>query len=123
MSEKNLDQKGRWRSITIAFRVSPEENEHINEAVKLTGMTKQDFITCKLLDREVMVMKSPRTFKALRDKMDQIISELKRIESAKDCSTDFLETINYVRAKYSLPSATFWSSPFQSIMLLLYHRC
>lgn len=101
MSEKNLDQKGRWRSITIAFRVSPEENEHINEAVKLTGMTKQDFITCKLLDREVMVMKSPRTFKALRDKMDQIISELKRIESAKDCSTDFLETINYVTSIYT----------------------
>ena len=70
MSAKNRDQKGRWRSITIAFRVSPEENARINEAVKLAGITKQDFITSKLLNRDVIVAKSPRTFKALRDNED-----------------------------------------------------
>ncbi len=26
MSKKNLDGQGRWRSKTIAFRISPEEN-------------------------------------------------------------------------------------------------
>ncbi len=101
MSHKNLDRKGRWRSITIAFRVSPEENAYINEAVKLSGLTKQDFITSKIQDRTVTVAKSPRTFKALRDKMDQIISELSRIESAGDCSEDFLESIRYVTTIYT----------------------
>ena len=27
MSEKNRDDKNRWRNVTIAFRMSPEENE------------------------------------------------------------------------------------------------
>ena len=27
MSEKNRDNKNRWRNVTIAFRMSPEENE------------------------------------------------------------------------------------------------
>ncbi len=101
MSERNLDQKGRWRCITIAFRVSPEENEKINEAVRLSGCTKQNFITNKLLDRNVIVAKSPRTFKALRDKMDQIVSELQRIGNAGECSEDFLETIRYVSTIYT----------------------
>ena len=45
MSAKNLDNHNRWRSKTIAFRVSPEENEQIEIAVRLSGLTKQDYIT------------------------------------------------------------------------------
>ena len=30
MSARNNDSKGRWRNVTVAFRVSPEENEEIN---------------------------------------------------------------------------------------------
>ena len=40
MSKKNLDRKGRWRSKTIAFRVSPEENEQINRYAEISGLTK-----------------------------------------------------------------------------------
>ena len=39
MSAKNLDNHNRWRSKTIAFRVSPEENEQIEIAVRLSGLT------------------------------------------------------------------------------------
>ena len=42
MSAKNNDNHNRFRSRTIAFRVSPEEDEQINIAVSLSGMTKQD---------------------------------------------------------------------------------
>ncbi len=45
MSAKNLDNHNRWRNKTIAFRVSPEENEQIEIAVRLSGLTKQDYIT------------------------------------------------------------------------------
>ena len=38
MSEKVLDAHGRWRNITVAFRVSPEEDEQIERLVKLTGL-------------------------------------------------------------------------------------
>lgn len=30
MSEKNRDNKNRWRNVTIAFRMSPEENEELD---------------------------------------------------------------------------------------------
>ena len=44
MSAKNLDKHNRWRNKTVAFRVSPEEDAQIETAVKLTGLTKQDYI-------------------------------------------------------------------------------
>lgn len=55
MSAKNLDNHNRWRSKTIAFRVSPEENEQIEIAVRLSGLTKQDYITRRLLNRDIVV--------------------------------------------------------------------
>ena len=48
MSLKNRDNKNRWRNKTVAFRVSPEEDEQIEAAVRLSGLTKQDYITRRL---------------------------------------------------------------------------
>ena len=45
MSLKNRDNKNRWRNKTVAFRVSPEEDEQIEAAVRLSGLTKQDYIS------------------------------------------------------------------------------
>ena len=101
MSAKNRDEHNRWRNITVGFRVSPEENEQINEAVSLSGLTKQDYITHKLLDRNIIVQPSPRIYKALRNRMDMIIEELRAIEHKNDCSPEFLETIRYVAEIYS----------------------
>ena len=44
MSAKNLDKHNRWRNKAVSFRVSPEEDAQIETAVKLTGLTKQDYI-------------------------------------------------------------------------------
>ena len=41
MSAKNLDKKNRWRSVTVAFRVSPEEAYRLNMVAKTSGLTKQ----------------------------------------------------------------------------------
>ena len=96
-----MSHKNRWRCITIGFRVSPEENEQINEAVSLSGLTKQDFITHKLLDRNIIVQPSPRIYKALRNRMDYIIEQLKEIEHTGELRQEFLETIRYVTEIYS----------------------
>ena len=45
MSHKNRDNRGRWRCKTVAFRVSPEEDALIESAVRISGLTKQDYIT------------------------------------------------------------------------------
>ena len=49
MSAKNRDEHNRWRNKTIAFRMSPEEAAQLDTAVRLSGLTKQDYITKKLL--------------------------------------------------------------------------
>ncbi len=79
MSAKNLDTHNRWRNKTVAFRVSPEENEQIDAAVRLSGLTKQDYITKRLLCRDVVVQGNPRVYKALRDELATVLAELWRI--------------------------------------------
>ena len=78
MSAKNLDKHNRWRNKTVAFRVSPEEDAQIETAVKLTGLTKQDYIIRRLLCRDVVVQGNPRVYKALRDQLAAVLDELRR---------------------------------------------
>ncbi len=44
MSAKVKDEHNRWRNKVVAFRMSPEEDTQLETAVKLTGLTKQDYI-------------------------------------------------------------------------------
>ena len=94
MSAKNVDNHNRWRNITVAFRVSPEEDRQIEMAVKLTGLTKQDYITRRLLCRDVVVQGNPRVYKALRDQFAAVLDELRRIEAGSGISDELLDTIN-----------------------------
>ena len=96
MSAKNLDNHNRWRSKTIAFRVSPEENEQIEIAVRLSGLTKQDYITRRLLEQEIVVQGNPRVFKALRNQMAEILSQLQRVEAGASPDAELMEVIRYL---------------------------
>lgn len=96
MSAKNLDNHNRWRSKTIAFRVSPEENEQIEIAVRLSGLTKQDYITRRLLDRAVVVQGNPRVYKTLRDQLAAVLGELRRIEAGGGVGDELLATIDLI---------------------------
>ncbi|MBR2549261.1 MAG: DUF1778 domain-containing protein [Clostridiales bacterium] len=101
MSHKSRDMHGRWRNITVAFRASEEENRLINEAVALSGLTKQEYIITKLQNRDVVVVGNPRVFKALKTKMNAIYEELNRIKEASEISDQLIETINLVSSIYA----------------------
>lgn len=94
MSAKNVDNHNQWRNITVAFRVSPEEDQQIEMAVKLTGLTKQDYITRRLLCRYVVVQGNPRVYKALRDQFAAVLDELRHIEAGSGVSDELLDAIN-----------------------------
>lgn len=96
MSEKNLDNKKRWRSLTVAFRVSPQENDTINMMVKTSGMTKQDYCVKRLLQEDVIIHPNVRVQKYLKDYLLELTEELKRLEKIDEQSTDVLENIRYV---------------------------
>ena len=96
MSVKSLDAHGRWRNITVAFRVSPEEDEQIERLVRLTGLTKQDYILNRLLNRDVVVQGNPRVYKALRDQLAAVLMELQRIEARENISDELTDIIRMI---------------------------
>lgn len=64
MSAKNLDNHNRWRNRQVAFRLSPQEADLLDSFVKISGLTKQDYITQCLLTNSVVVQGNPRVFLA-----------------------------------------------------------
>ncbi len=96
MSAKNLDKNNRFRSITVGFRVSPEEQEELNRAVALSGLPKQEYCYRKCMNRDIIVQSNPRVYKALKTNMEQIYMELKRITDEKEISPEMLETLNLI---------------------------
>lgn len=96
MSAKNMDNHNRWRNKTVAFRVSPEEDTQLEIAVKLTGLTKQDYIIRRLLCKDMVVQGNPKVYKALRDQLTTVLDELRRIEAGTGVKDDLLETINLI---------------------------
>lgn len=93
MSLKNRDEHNRWRNKTVAFRVSPEEDAQIEVAVKLIGLTKQDYIIRRLLCKDVVVQGNPRVYKALRDQLAAVLDELRRIEAGTGVGDELMDTI------------------------------
>ena len=96
MSLKNRDEHNRWRNKTVAFRVSPEEDKQIETYVRLSGLTKQDYITRRLTHRDIVVQGNPRVFKALRNQLADVLSELQRIEAGGDVNYELLDLIEMI---------------------------
>ena len=96
MSLKNRDEHKRWRNKTVAFRVSPEEDALLETYVKLSGLTKQDYITRRLLGQDVVVQGNPKVYKALREQFSALLEELKRIDSGKTVNDDLLDVIRMI---------------------------
>lgn len=96
MSLKNRDEHNRWRNKTVAFRVSPEEDKQIETYVRLSGLTKQDYITRRLTHKDIVVQGNPRVFKALRNQLADVLTELQRIESGGEVNDELLDLIEMI---------------------------
>ena len=96
MSLKNRDEHNRWRNKTVAFRVSPEEDKQIETYVRLSGLTKQDYITRRLTHRDIVVQGNPRVFKALHKELAAVLTELQRIEAGGEVNDELLDVIEMI---------------------------
>ena len=96
MSAKNNGNHNRFRSQTIAFRVSPEEDKQINIAVSLSGMTKQDYITYKLLDRTINVKASCKVHRAVYDWLTEVLEQLKRLNDGREIDDELMDNISLI---------------------------
>ncbi len=91
MSAKNLDKKQRFRSKTVGFRMSPEENAELDRLISISGMTKQNYIIDKLQNKEIIVTPNPRVFKALKNEIMALTEELKRLSEVSKDNEELLE--------------------------------
>lgn len=94
MSEKARDKYNRWRSVTIGFRVSPEENKEIDHMVKISGLTKQDYLSARVHEKKITVLPNPRVYKGLKSVMQDILDKLNTITECPD--EELQETIRIV---------------------------
>lgn len=90
MSVKSLDGEGRWRDKTVAFRVSGEENERVNQLAAMSGKTKQEFIMSRLEGSEITVVATARVQKSLAIQARRVADELERLADLSGALLDVL---------------------------------
>ena len=95
MSQKKLDNKNRFRSKTVSFRMSPEENEMLNKAVALSGLSKQEYIISKLLDLTTIIRPNPRIFRALKQYIELLCYEIAKAEQI-EYSSDLYDELEFL---------------------------
>ena len=95
MSRKVMDAQGRWRSVTVSFRMSPEENALLSYYAKLSGMTKQDYMIARLLQKEIVVQGNPRVYKALRHQLEALLLELRQIKSSGQMQPEWMDRLEF----------------------------
>ena len=94
MSAKNLDDKGRFRSETVGFRVSPAEKKAIDDRVKLCGyQSKQDYVLDCVLHQRIQAVGNPLMLTKFRQHLNLIHDELLRINDMSELNDESLTPI------------------------------
>lgn len=88
--------KNRRRNITVTFHVNPEESDSINMHAKLSGLTKQEYIIRRCQQQDIVVVGNPRVYKALKNQLENIYSELQRIKCNSELDDSLKETIKLI---------------------------
>ena len=87
------DEHNRVRYITVGFRVSAEQNEKINAAVDISGLSKQEYCYRRCLCQDIVVQGNPKVYKGLRVQLERVCNELQRLSSAEEICPETMETI------------------------------
>ena len=96
MTAKTMDNHNRWRSKTVAFRMSPEEADQLDAFVQMSGLPKQDYLIQRALQREVVVQGNPRVYKGLRIQMEAIHDDLQRISTESFIDDELLDRVEQI---------------------------
>lgn len=96
MTAKTMDNHNRWRSKTVAFRMSPEEADQLDAFVQMSGLPKQEYLIHRALQREVVVQGNPRVYKGLRIQMEAVYAELQRVEANRFIDDELLDRVEQI---------------------------
>lgn len=76
--------------------MSPEENAELDRLIKLSGMTKQDYIIDRLSNKEIIVTPNPRVFKALKNEIVALTEEMKRLSESDCINNELIEILKTI---------------------------
>ncbi len=71
----------RKRSVTVGFRMTPEQKRWLDRVAAESGMNSQDPIMARLHDEAISVVPNVNVYRALRDNMLALLRELSRIHA------------------------------------------
>lgn len=83
----------RKRSVTMAFRMTPEDRDRICRLAQMSGMNRQDYIMAKLSDCTVRAAPNVRLLKGLKDSIKDIYLELRRVQKADEINPETLAVL------------------------------
>lgn len=78
MSRKVLDAKGRWRNKVVAFRMSSNEDKTLERLVALSGLSKQEYLINRVLQKDIVVRPNPYVHKCISKQLNYFISLLEK---------------------------------------------
>ena len=87
------EEKHRKRYKTVAFRMSDDELRELDKRIELSGRMKQDYLIKSVLHQKIIVIGNQVQFKKLKALLDEIVTELRRIESVEEVSVNLLTPI------------------------------
>lgn len=96
MSEKRFDNYNRWRSKTVAFRMSPEEADELDVQVALSGLSKQDYLIQCCLKHEIKVVCGRKVAGQMRMYLEAILEELQFMGKDADIDKEVLIPLKHV---------------------------
>ena len=88
----------KWRDTDVIndYGTITRDGKQIDVCVRLSGLTKQDYIVRRLMCRDIVVQGNPRVYKALKNQMAELYEELKRIEQFSEENEELLYTLQLV---------------------------
>lgn len=92
MKKKKIEQN-RTRYRTIAFRMSDGERHELEKRIELSGLQKQDYLIRSVLHQKIVVIGNQIQFMKLNRQLDEIVTELRRIECAGAVHEELLAPI------------------------------
>lgn len=78
----------RKRTISKAFRCSPEESHRIELLAKAAGVAQQEYIMAKIENKDFTIVPDIRTYKMLRNETRTVASELSRLRNTGDLGAE-----------------------------------
>lgn len=96
MSARNNDRQGRFRCKTIGYRISPEEYEVLQRKIKMSGLTKQDYMIHCMENQNIKICGSSYVYRSLKNELNHFIELFQNMQQLDDLPLDELEILEYM---------------------------